>query len=162
MFYIPKPRQFKYQPRFYDPKKERWEELKRKYSETPSGDGVTEEEMAYFEQRVRNLERPERKKLTWKDMFRKREMPKFEYKPRFSTNEQELISETPDNATERVQQYKKEHTKMKRRFDFTGRFQRKQQKVWITVAVVIAVAFVIYRHYGDIVQFLYSIFFGNN
>ena len=37
MFYIPKPRQFKYQPRFYDPKKERWEELKRKYSETQIG-----------------------------------------------------------------------------------------------------------------------------
>ena len=31
MFYTPKPRQFHYRPRFYDPKKEEWELLKAKY-----------------------------------------------------------------------------------------------------------------------------------
>ena len=33
MFYTPKPRQFKYRPRFYDPEKERWEALKQKYAD---------------------------------------------------------------------------------------------------------------------------------
>ena len=32
MFYTPKPRQFRYQPRFYDPEKEKWEALKAKYA----------------------------------------------------------------------------------------------------------------------------------
>ena len=31
MFYTPKPRQFHYKPRFYDPEKEEWEKLKTKY-----------------------------------------------------------------------------------------------------------------------------------
>ena len=33
MFYTPKPRQFRYKPRFYDPEKERWEALKQKYAD---------------------------------------------------------------------------------------------------------------------------------
>lgn len=160
MFYIPQPRQFKYQPRFYDPQKERWEALKKKYAdEHGEAQGVDDDELAYFERRVRNLENPERSKLTWKDLFRKREIRRFEYKPRFSTDAQELISETPETATERVQQYKKEHTKMKRRFDFPGRFQRKQQKVWVTVALVIAVTYTVYRYSDIILYYVYSIFF---
>lgn len=160
MFYIPQPRQFKYQPRFYDPQKERWEALKKKYAdEHGEAQGVDDDELAYFERRVRNLENPERSKLTWKDLFRKREIRRFEYKPRFSTDAQELISETPETATERVQQYKKEHTKMKRRFDFSGRFQRKQQKVWVTVALVIAVTYTVYRYSDIILYYVYSIFF---
>lgn len=160
MFYIPQPRQFKYQPRFYDPQKERWEALKKKYAdEHGEAQGVDDDELAYFERRVRNMENPERSKLTWKDLFRKREIRRFEYKPRFSTDAQELISETPETATERVQQYKKEHTKMKRRFDFSGRFQRKQQKVWVTVALVIAVTYTVYRYSDIILYYVYSIFF---
>ncbi len=160
LFYIPKPRQFKYQPRFYDPQKERWEALKQKYAdEHGTSEGVSDEELAYFEQRVRNLEKPERSKLTWKDLFRKREIPKFEYKPRFATDEQELASETPDNPTEHLQQYKKEHTKMKRRFDFHDSFQRQQRKPWLIVALVFVAFYVCYRYYGVVVQFIYDIFY---
>jgi hypothetical protein len=159
LFYIPKPRQFHYQPRFYDPQKERWEALKQKYADEQNPKGVSEEELEYFERRVRNLENPERDKLTWKDLFRKRKVRRFEYKPRFSTNGQELMSELPDNATERVEQYKKAHTKMKRRFDFHETVKRKQRKPWVTVALVFVAAYLCYRYYGVVVQFFYDIFF---
>ena len=159
MFYIPQPRRFNYQPRFYDPKKERWEALKQKYADERQGEGVSEEELAYFEQRVRNLEKPERSKLTWKDMFRKREMPKFDYKPRFSGKNAEEPSEAAGTAAERMTQYKKENTKIKRRFDYTEHTQRKQQKVWIYAAVVIAVTYTLYRKGDAVVQFLYDLFF---
>ena len=112
MFYTPKPRQFHYRPRFYDPKKEEWEKLKEKYhlDETvPSDETVVEksadsdEELAYFQQRIRTLDREEREakqKLTLKDFFRKREKPQFHYVSRFDA-EGNLI-ETPSTATSEV------------------------------------------------------------
>lgn len=142
MFYTPKPRQFKYQPRFYDPEKERWEALKQKYAEerarrellegatADATDTVTETaadvttgdvDLEYFERRVReinNEERSKERKLTWKDLFRKREMPKWNYQPRFQSGEQK--TENVEQGTgERIAQFKKSRISIKRRFDVT-------------------------------------------
>lgn len=97
MFEVPKPRQFHYTPRFYDPEKERWEALKKKYADehpdiAESTDEANAEEgadLAYFEERVRQLDRAKRqqpKPLGWRDLFRKRPMPEFHYTPRFNTD----------------------------------------------------------------------------
>lgn len=138
MFETPKPKQFRYQPRFYDPEKERWEALKQKYadqrllesleneefkehgSELPESGNAppesrpqnsdTDKDLEYFQRRVRELDRKERSKLTWKDMFRKREMPKFNYQPRFATN-----GATSDTA-EHLSDFKRRGVKIKRRF----------------------------------------------
>lgn len=130
MFYIPKPRQFHYQPRFYDPEKEKWEALKAKYAMERELEEVRETEaelkevdmsdtsdadLAYFEQRVRALDREERQEkrgLTWKDLFRKREMPTFNYQPRFATTEE---------TGEHIAEFKKRNVKIKRRFDITDK-----------------------------------------
>lgn len=68
MFDVRKPRQFHYNPRFYDPEKEKWENLKKKYayreelkdiandsekSEEQKQQDALDAELAYFEQRVR-------------------------------------------------------------------------------------------------------------
>ena len=96
MFEVDKPRRFHYEPRFYDPEKEKWEALKKKYAieqekqekqqakEAEHKEGAEDEELEYFEKRVRDLDREERaqaSKMTWKDLFRKREMPTFNYQP---------------------------------------------------------------------------------
>lgn len=151
MFYTPKPRQFRYQPRFYDPEKEKWEALKQKYADervlresldsapapagsapsaaapaadsapsaaAPSADSApvssasADEDLAYFQRRVRDLDREERKHgLTWKDAFRKREMPTFRYQPRFQSTD-----ESQDTG-EHLQSFKKRGMNIKRRFD---------------------------------------------
>ena len=102
MFEVPKPRRFHYTPRFYDPEKERWEALKKKYADehpaveddaTPQGDG--NDDLAYFEERVRQLDRAKRQQpqpLGWRDLFRKREMPQFHYTPRFNNDGTEIAS----------------------------------------------------------------------
>ena len=129
MFYTPKPRQFKYRPRFYDPEKERWEALKQKYADeraaaemhTPPPYGspspnLGEEpdgqdfDLEYFQRRVRELDRSERSKLTWKDAFRKREMPKWNYQPRFAATESE-------GTGEHLAEFKRRGVNIKRRFD---------------------------------------------
>ena len=140
MFYTPKPRQFHYTPRFYDPEKERWEALKQKYADdkaleelraeaAEAGHDTPQQEsddvdLAYFQRRVRELDRKEKHKgLTWKDMFRKREMPKFNYQPRFSaaeTKSEETFHETSLHRTgEHIAEFKKRGVKIKRRFDVT-------------------------------------------
>ncbi len=119
MFYTPKPRQFKYKPRFYDPEKEKWEALKQKYADerekeelekgiAESGEGNAD--LEYFQRRVRELDRSESHKLTWKDAFRKREMPKFNYQPRFAQTEEE-------GTGEHLASFKKRGANIKRRFD---------------------------------------------
>jgi len=121
MFYTPKPRQFHYKPRFYDPEKERWEALKQKYAdekkaqEAPdSVPGTSDDELEYFQRRVRELDRSERKDkgLTWKDAFRKREMPTWNYQPRFSDTQQE-----EEGTGEHLNNFKKRGANIKRRFD---------------------------------------------
>ncbi len=121
MFYTPKPRQFKYRPRFYDPEKERWEALKQKYADEHRAEPVTggqesvavdsdDKDLEYFERRVRELDRSERGKLTWKDAFRKREMPTWNYQPRFASTEEE-------GTGEHIAHFKKRGMSIKRRFD---------------------------------------------
>ena len=121
MFYTPKPRQFKYRPRFYDPEKERWEALKQKYTDEHRVEPVTggqesvavdsdDKDLEYFERRVRELDRSERGKLTWKDAFRKREMPTWNYQPRFASTEEE-------GTGEHIAHFKKRGMSIKRRFD---------------------------------------------
>ena len=138
MFYTPKPRQFHYKPRFYDPEKERWEALKQKYADEralreameeadelesqPAGDmpagDAADKDLEYFQKRVRELDRQEKHKgLTWKDMFRKREMPKFNYQPRFQNTERAESGEM--GVGEHIAEFKKRGVKIKRRFDVT-------------------------------------------
>lgn len=142
MFYTPKPRQFHYRPRFYDPEKERWEALKQKYADerlrkemldgsaanaaekatdlaaqTTTGDA----DLEYFQRRLRELDSEDRKKnskLTWKDLFRKREMPKFNYQPRFQNGEQ-IIDSKDQGTGEHIAQFKRSRLSIKRRFDIT-------------------------------------------
>ena len=177
LVYIPTPRQFHYEPRFYDPKKERWEELKRQkeaeqlLAEAENGgidgkvsdiDTTGDATLEYYQRRIAELESDERRKsrkLTWKDMFRKREMPTFNYKPRFNTETQTLVGNPPDTATERVEEVKQRNIRIKRRFDVNRTLQRKQQTVWIKVALVLIVFWLVYRYYGAILQFFYNLFF---
>ena len=138
MFEVPKPRQFHYQPRFYDPEKERWEALKKKYAieqekkateeaeAAPSEEGQRgESELEYFEQKVRSLDREARQqssKLSWRDLFRKREMPTFNYQPRFSggsTTATPAVEATEEESlTEKYRQAKRQ-IKIRRRFDIS-------------------------------------------
>lgn len=108
MFYTPSPRKFHYTPRFYDPEKEEWNKMKERYgidgkapvtskgleadearadeAERTAAKDEMAKEIAYFEARERELERKEKAraaKFGWKDLVRKREMPTFNYKPRF-------------------------------------------------------------------------------
>lgn len=136
MFEVEKPRRFHYEPRFYDPEKEKWEAMKKKYAieqekkeaenQRPSAtseDGG--EELAYFEQRVREIDQQRREsaqKMTCRDLFRKREMPKFNYQPRFNGQAPQSDSaETHgdvDNALYEKYQPKRK-IKIKRRFDIS-------------------------------------------
>lgn len=118
MFYTPKPQQFHYRPRFYDPEKEEWEKLKTKYrlenglplddearasieNSTQSTETTeTDSELVYFQRKVRAIERKERQekqKLSLKDFFKKREKPQFHYVSRFDSEGN--IIETPREAT---------------------------------------------------------------
>lgn len=138
MFEVEKPRRFHYEPRFYDPEKEKWEALKKKYAIEKEKEEKKEEsierasendELDYFEQRVKELDRQKREessRLTWRDLFRKREMPKFEYQPRFQGKP--VIPEDPGNPEDSgnaedsdtlVQKYSapRHKIKIKRRFD---------------------------------------------
>ena len=135
MFEVEKPRQFHYEPRFYDPEKEKWEALKHKYdrlrepgeekpTETTEASDTGDADLEYFEKKVREIDRQrleESHKLTWQDLFRKRQMPKFNYQPRFDTAATE---ENPTDATSSsmsaegaaiMQRMRKR--KMSRRFD---------------------------------------------
>ena len=123
MFHTPKPRQFRYQPRFYDPEKERWEALKQKYADERAAEEAAQDadnpgsDLEYFQRRVREINREERHSqggLTWKDLFRKREMPTFNYQPRFATTERE-------GTGEHLQQFKKRSTSIRRRFDIADK-----------------------------------------
>ena len=140
MFYTPKPRRFHYKPRFYDPEKEKWEALKKKYSEqqpTTDTQHVSDAELDYFEQRVSEIEDVEKRqsrKLGIRDLFKRREMPKFNYQPRFqgtavSNTEQQANSTTTEsgiatgpNGGDIIEKYREQDNhrhkiKIRRRFD---------------------------------------------
>lgn len=132
MFYTPKPRQFHYEPRFYDPEKERWEALKKKYAdetqkqasdtehaEQPAGED-NGKGLEYYQQRVRQLDREERSKhakLTLSDLFRKREMPTFNYKPRFASNGGTEQTDSTADAEGQALVQRMRKRKISRRFD---------------------------------------------
>lgn len=145
MFEVEKPRRFHYEPRFYDPEKEKWEALKKKYAirkeleesrlkkeeAAAKGEGQ-EEDLEYFEQRVRTIDRQKREessRLTWRDLFRKREMPKFNYQPRFSdtavdirnSSSEQASQDVLNSADEVVEKYRQPNHKIKirRRFDIS-------------------------------------------
>ncbi len=89
--------------------------LNTQHSSLPDAD------LEYFQRRVRELDNEERqknRKLTWKDLFRKREMPKFNYQPRFQGGEQADDSRE-QGAGERIAQFKRSRLSIKRRFDIT-------------------------------------------
>jgi len=144
MFEVEKPRRFHYEPRFYDPEKEKWEALKKKYaieqekkeadakaSENPDAPVDGDEELRYFEQRVKDIDKEERaksSKLSWRDFFRKREMPKFNYQPRFvggvdtKAQPQDGKEELPvldDDTLADKYRAAKHQIKIKRRFDIS-------------------------------------------
>lgn len=134
MFEVEKPRQFHYEPRFYDPEKEKWEALKHKYdrlrepgeekpTDTTEASDTGDADLEYFEKKVREIDRQrleESHKLTWQDLFRKRQMPKFNYQSRFtgaanSSEKEELPAVDPTLAEKyRAQKHK---IKIHRRFD---------------------------------------------
>ena len=131
MFYTPKPRQFHYKPRFYDPEREDWETLKKKYNldGQPSSDGradaadtaaasaekpydgdmqsTDDKDLEYFQRRLRDIERKERQekqKIGLADLFRKRERPQFHYVSRFDENgnlTETAATTTRDSAVKR-------------------------------------------------------------
>lgn len=120
LFYTPKPRQFHYTPRFYDPEKEEWEALKKKYAMKQEAEArakqapETESEVDYFERRLKELDRKEKKSgLGINDLFRKREMPKFNYQPRFVNSD--ATPEQEKQSAEIAQRIRSR--KMSRRFD---------------------------------------------
>lgn len=131
MFEVDKPRKFHYEPRFYDPEKERWEALKKKHADEQKRNELLSaaekqprtaegDELAYFQQRVRDIESAGRKqsgKLGWRDLFRKREMPKFN--PQFhSADAAPGSTDNADNAS-LAEKYRlsKRQIKIRRRFD---------------------------------------------
>lgn len=124
MFNTPKPRQFTYRPRFYDPERERWEALKQKYADErlkeenekrKEESGEEDVDLEYFQRRVRELDRSERKGLTWKDAFRKREMPKWNYQPRFASDERGVMGDEGNRSS--LITHHSSSKKIKRRFD---------------------------------------------
>ncbi|MBR1792871.1 MAG: hypothetical protein IJ764_04450 [Bacteroidales bacterium] len=110
MFFTPKPRQFHYEPRFYDPEKEKWEALKKKYASEESLEEATafddalvgtqetvvdDDDLRYFESKIHRMDREsQRKSLGIKDFFQRREMPKFNYQPRFQSDSSMLVGHT--------------------------------------------------------------------
>ena len=131
MFYTPKPKQFHYRPRFFDPEKEEWEAKVMKYRmenekksaseshasttvEAGCADATDDKDLAYFQRRVRDIDRSEREarqRLTFSDLFRRREKPTFHYVSRFDENGN--IVETPATATKNAEVKRR----MQRRFD---------------------------------------------
>ena len=156
MFYIPQPRRFTYKPRFYDPEKERREERRRQMGLASELLPDDNRDLEYYERKLEELDNNKNKsKLTWRDMFRKREMPKFNYKPRFAT--EETPAEPKVDTEERMEEYKQSKVRIQRRFKYDG--SRKQQRVWVKVGLAVIVLYLVYRYYGLILQFIYSVFF---
>lgn len=130
MFFTPTPRQFHFEPRFYNPEKEKWEQLKKKYETADASNenertqssatesDIADADLAYFESKVRALDREKKSKtskLTWRDLFHKREMPTFNYQPRFSGSAPEGESASTQDTVSNTQARK--NVKIKRRFD---------------------------------------------
>jgi hypothetical protein len=88
-------------------------------------------------------------------MFRKRQMPKFEYKSRFASEEAVPAAESRDT----LQQFKEEHTRIKRRLDYHKDFHRERRRIGVVIAVVVICGFFLYRYRDVIVGGIYNFFF---
>lgn len=162
MFEVDKPRRFHYEPRFYDPEKERWEALKKKYADeqkraeartAADSPSDSNEELAYFEQKVRDLDKREQEsfRLGWRDLFRKREMPK--YNPQFHSHsaaaaaESEVAAET-DTPLEEKYRTSKRKIKIRRRFDISDEDYMKPAspgKIFLYALIVLMLLYLILR-----------------
>lgn len=127
IFYTPKPRQFHYKPRLYDPDLEDLERRKRLYAaaaeeqlgaskpaEPEAVAEVADDDLEYFQRRVRELDGEERRSsaaLSWRDLFRKRAKPEFHYRSRLQQEGGE--GDTAATASRQVTR-----RRMGRRFDF--------------------------------------------
>lgn len=166
MFYTPKPRQFHYKPRFYDPEREEWEKLKTKYrlenglpiddealrAQNESVETATngaagaggDADLEYFQRKVRDIERHDRQeeqKLTLADLFRKREKPQFHYVSRFDSEGN--IIETPATTTKEAAVKRR----ITRRFDDDDMDRLKPVpagKIMVYVLLVCALLFFIF------------------
>lgn len=105
-FHLPKPRQFKYRPRYYDPEMEKFEELRKKYQTTESLQ-VDDEMLKYYRNRVRSIEKEQAS--SGSSLFKKKTVPKFNYQPRFASNK-ESVTETPSNKIEFKSIYEERRT----------------------------------------------------
>ncbi len=132
MFYTPKPRQFHYTPRLYNPEKEEWEKLKSKYrlehalplddeeylkkienDRQTNNSQQDNADLEYFQRRLKEIQRKEREeknKLSLSDLFRKREVPQFHYTSRF--DEDGNLKESAPISTETLAS-----RRIKRRFE---------------------------------------------
>ena len=97
-------------------------EAARQQSEEAAAEGEeSKDELAYFEQRVRTIDRQARQastRLTWRDLFRKRSMPTFNYQPRFSGAGSQEAAQGDDAVMEKYCQ-PKHLIKIHRRFDIS-------------------------------------------
>ena len=100
-FYTPKPRQFSYNPRFYDPEREKFEELKAQYKLNTNYEEIPQtgnEDLAYFQSKIKSFENKKRSTQTSiGSILKKKEMPKFNYKPRF-VNGVDTMAESSNEA----------------------------------------------------------------
>ena len=79
------------------------EEFLKEAAKADSSSEDGESDLAYFEQRLQSIDREKRQQsshLTWKDLFRKREMPKFNYQPRFSGSATATPAGSSDSTTD--------------------------------------------------------------
>ncbi len=96
MFYTPSPRRFTYKPRYYSEEKEELEMLRSKYANRKEGQPdpvATDVEIDYYRRLVDSFDKKEEKKRSF-GFLRRKPLPTFNYKPRFSG------AETPSDSTE--------------------------------------------------------------
>ena len=100
-FYTPKPRQFNYSPRFYDPEREKFEDLKAKYKLKNNYDEIPQsesEDLAYFQAKIKSFDMNKRSSgFSAAGLLKKKEMPKFNYKPRFAQSSETSTDNTVEN-----------------------------------------------------------------
>lgn len=94
MFYTPKPRRFDYQPRFYDPKKEELEKARRRYAGANASDTVSDKDLEYYKSVVESFDEDGKKTKSRTGIFHRKELPTFNYKPRFSGNQADAAAGT--------------------------------------------------------------------
>ena len=127
-FQRPKPRQFKYRPRFYDPELEKFEELRKKYQKTESLQ-IDDETLSYYRKRIHSIEREQTSSVG--SLFKKKVVPKFNYQPRFASNKEEALAPSKSRI-----EFK---SMFQDREDTTETFPSKQIIVTIVVVLLLLV-----------------------